>query len=226
MLPQKRTRHTYVLSVQDWCYNTATLNVTIVTENTPTMINGLPDMLRINPININNNLTTFSVHDPSDNVTCMINKTTPHTDMFILSLHGNDASLILSEHSSIDVNSASEYVINMSCTDGRDTTFFNLTLLFTTDTPDTQSDTILIIIGAAIGGLFLIAVIIFIVVCVRKRQHKDNYENRENEKTLQLSNIDGSSDGAIPIRYSPAKGFDVISHANYGYTEEVKVAAL
>jgi hypothetical protein len=36
MLPQTRTRHTYVLSVQDWCYNTATLNVT-VTENTVSM---------------------------------------------------------------------------------------------------------------------------------------------------------------------------------------------
>jgi len=40
MLPQKRTRHTYVLSVQDWCYNTATLNVTIVTENTVSMNQG------------------------------------------------------------------------------------------------------------------------------------------------------------------------------------------
>jgi hypothetical protein len=130
----------------------------------------------------------------------------------------------LSEHSSIDVNSASEYVIKISCTDGRDTTFFNLTLLFTTDTPDTQSDTILIIIGASIGGLFLIVVII--VVCVRKRQHKNNYENRENEQRLQLSNIDGSSDGATPNRYSPAKGFDVISHNNCGYTEVEKVATL
>jgi hypothetical protein len=55
----------------------------------PPMIHGLPDTLRINPININPNLTTFSVDDPSDNVTCMINKTSPHTDMFILSLHGN-----------------------------------------------------------------------------------------------------------------------------------------
>jgi hypothetical protein len=39
ILPQKRTRHTYVLSVQDWCYNTATLNVT-VTENTVSMNQG------------------------------------------------------------------------------------------------------------------------------------------------------------------------------------------
>jgi hypothetical protein len=118
----------------------------------------------------------------------------------------------LSEHSSIDVNSASEYVIKISCTDGRDTTFFNLTLLFTTDKPYEQLDTRLIIIGASIGGLFLIVVII--VVCVRKRQHKNKYEYRENKKTLQLSNID-----ATPIRYSPAKGFDVISHNNCGYTK-------
>ena len=52
-------------------------------------------MLRINPININPNLTTFSVDDPSDNVTCMINKTTPHADMFILSLHGNGKCFML-----------------------------------------------------------------------------------------------------------------------------------
>ena len=59
------------------------------------MIHGLPDMLRINAININPILTTFSVDDPSDNVTCMINNTTPHTDMFILSLHGNGKCVIL-----------------------------------------------------------------------------------------------------------------------------------
>ena len=40
ILPQKRTTHNYVLSVQDWCYNTATLNVTIVTENTVSMNQG------------------------------------------------------------------------------------------------------------------------------------------------------------------------------------------
>jgi hypothetical protein len=41
MLPpgQKITRHKYVLSVQDWCYNTATLNVT-VTENIVSMKEG------------------------------------------------------------------------------------------------------------------------------------------------------------------------------------------
>ena len=55
----------------------------------PPMIHGLPATLRINPSNINLNLTTFTVDDPSDHVTCMINKTSPHTDMFLLSLHGN-----------------------------------------------------------------------------------------------------------------------------------------
>ena len=40
MLPKKRTRHNYVLSVQDWCSKTATLNVTIVTENTVSMNQG------------------------------------------------------------------------------------------------------------------------------------------------------------------------------------------
>ena len=40
MLPQRRTTHNYALSVQDWCYNTATLNVTIVTENTVSMNQG------------------------------------------------------------------------------------------------------------------------------------------------------------------------------------------
>jgi hypothetical protein len=38
--PQRRTTHNYALSVQDWCYNTATLNVTIVTENTVSMNQG------------------------------------------------------------------------------------------------------------------------------------------------------------------------------------------
>jgi hypothetical protein len=117
----------------------------------------------------------------------------------------------LSENSSIDVNTT-EYVIKMSCTDGTDTTFFNLTLLFTTkdpdvtDKPDTstlsisQSETILIIIGAFIGGLFLIMVII--VICVRKWQDKNNDEHMANEKTLEFSNIDGSSEGATPNQYS------------------------
>ena len=40
MLPQKRTTWNYVLSVQDWCDNRATLNVTIVTENTVSMNQG------------------------------------------------------------------------------------------------------------------------------------------------------------------------------------------
>jgi hypothetical protein len=60
------------------------------------MINGLQDKLRINPININPNLTTFTVDDPSDHVTCMINKTSPHTDMFILSLNGNGKCVMFS----------------------------------------------------------------------------------------------------------------------------------
>jgi hypothetical protein len=59
------------------------------------MIYDLPDTLSFNPININPNLTTFTVDDPSDNVICMINKTSPHTDMFILSLHGNGKCVIL-----------------------------------------------------------------------------------------------------------------------------------
>ena len=42
MLPQKITIHNYVLSVQDWCYNTATLNVT-VTENIVSMNQGNTD---------------------------------------------------------------------------------------------------------------------------------------------------------------------------------------
>ena len=118
----------------------------------------------------------------------------------------------------------------MSCTDGTDTTFFNLTLLFTTkdpdvtDKPDTstlvaksisQSDTILIIIGAFIGGLFLIMVII--VICVRKWQDKNNDEHMANEKTF--FNIDGSSEGATPNQYSIEEWSDAIPHDNYGYVE-------
>ena len=148
----------------------------------------------------------------------------------VLLVHSfSDASLILSENSSIDVNTTSEYVINISCTDGIDTTFFDLTLIFTTkdpavtEKPNTQSDITPIIIGAFIGGLFLIVVII--VVCVRKRQHKNNDENMANEKTLQLSNKDGSSDRATPNQYSLAKGFDVISYDNCGYVD-VKLAQM
>jgi hypothetical protein len=129
----------------------------------------------------------------------------------------------LSENSSINVNSTSEYIIKISCTDGTDTTFFDLTLLFTTkdhavtEKPDMQSDTIPIIIGASIGGLFIIVVII--VVCVRKRQHKNNDGNMAYEKPLELSNIDGSSDGATPNEYSIAKGIDEIPHDNSGYVD-------
>jgi len=127
----------------------------------------------------------------------------------------------LTENSSIDVNTTSDYVIIISCTDGIDTTFFNLTLRFTTkdpavtekpdldltllsttkdpavtEKPDPQSDTIAIIIGASIGGLFILVVII--VFCVSKRQHKNNDEIKVYEKPLQLSNIEGSSDGTTP----------------------------
>jgi hypothetical protein len=110
-----------------------------------------------------------------------------------------DASLILTENSSGDVTTTSGYVITISCTDGTETTFFDLTLIFTTkdpavtEKPNTQSDITPIII--IIGGLFIIVVII--VVCVRKRQHKTNYDNMASEKTLQLSNIDCSSEGAL-----------------------------
>ena len=130
----------------------------------------------------------------------------------------------MSENSSIDVNTTSEYVIKISCTDGTDTTFFDLTLLFTmkkdravTDNPETPSNTTPIIIGASIGGLFLIVVII--VVCVRKRQHKNNDGNKSYEKPLQLSNIDGSSGGATPNQYSRAEELDAIPHDNSGYVD-------
>jgi hypothetical protein len=46
MLPhstgQKIRRHNYALSVQDWCYNTAILNVT-VTENIVSMKEGITE---------------------------------------------------------------------------------------------------------------------------------------------------------------------------------------
>jgi hypothetical protein len=132
----------------------------------------------------------------------------------------------LSENSRIDVNSTSEYIIKISCTDEIDTTFFDLTLLFTTkdpavtDKPDTESDMIPIIIGASIAGLFIIVVIIVVcVVCVRKRQHKNNDGNMAYKKPLELSNIDGSSDAAPPNEYSIAKGFDEIPHNSTGYVD-------
>ena len=109
----------------------------------------------------------------------------------------SDASLILSEISSIDVNTTPGYVIQISCTDGIDATFFDLTLIFTTkdpaitEKPDSQSDSTPIIIGASIGGLFLILIVVIIVVFVRKRQHKNYDENRVYETTLPLSDIDG-----------------------------------
>jgi len=129
----------------------------------------------------------------------------------------------LSENSNIDVNTTSKYLIIISCTDGIDTTFFDLTLIFTTkdpgvtEKPETQSDMTPIIIGASIGGLFLIVVII--VVCVRKRQHKNNDGNKSYEKPLQLSNIDGSSGGATPNQYSKGEGLDAIPHDNSGYVD-------
>jgi hypothetical protein len=108
-----------------------------------------------------------------------------------------DASLILTENSSIDVTTTSEYVITISCTDGIDTTFFDLTLLFTskdsavTEKPNTQSDSTSIIIGASIGGLFIVLIVVIMVVFVRKRQHKHNDESSVYETTLPLSNMDG-----------------------------------
>ena len=134
-----------------------------------------------------------------------------------------DASLILTENSSGDVTTTSGYVITISCTDGTETTFFDLTLIFTTkdpavtEKPNTQSDITPIIIGAFIGGLFIIVVII--VVCVRKRQHKNNDENMANEKALELSNIDCSSEGATLNQYSRVEELDAIPHDNSGYLD-------
>ena len=121
--------------------------------------------------------------------------------MFIsLLIHSfSEASLILSENSNIDVNTTSEYVIKIACTDGIDTTFFDLTLVFTakdpahTEKPDSQSDSTPIIIGASIGGWFLILIVVIIVVFARKRQHKNYEESRVYETTLLLSDIDGSN---------------------------------
>jgi hypothetical protein len=84
-----------------------------------------------------------------------------------------------------------------------------------TEKPNMQSDITPIIIGASIGGLFIIVVII--VVCVRKRQHKNNDENMANENRLELSNIGGSSDGATPNQYSRVEELDAIPHDNCGY---------
>ena len=39
------------------------------------------------------------------------------------------------------------------------------------------------------------------------------------EKPLELSNIDGSSDGATPNEYSIANGFDEIPHDRSGYVD-------
>jgi hypothetical protein len=106
-----------------------------------------------------------------------------------------DASLILPDNSSSDVTTTSEYVIKISCTDGIDTTFFDLTLLFTTKdfTVTDKPDSTPIIIGASIGGLFIILIVVIMVVFVRKRQRKHNDESRVYETTLPLSDIDGSN---------------------------------
>jgi hypothetical protein len=123
----------------------------------------------------------------------------------------SDASLILSEKSKIDVNSTSEYVIKISCTDGIDTTFFDLALLFTTkdpaftEKPDSQSDSTPIIIGVSIGGLFLILIVVIIVVFVRKRQHKNYDESRVYETTLPLSDIDGSNGHHYESVFQPGR---------------------
>ena len=83
-----------------------------------------------------------------------------------------------------------------------------------TENPDTiLKYTTSIIIGASIGGLFLLVVII--VVCVRKRQHKNNDENKAYGNPLQLSNIDGSSDGITPNQYSLEEGLNATPHDNY-----------
>ena len=142
-----------------------------------------------------------------------------HTVVLFCVFHFVTCTFICHENSSGDVTTTSGYVITISCTDGTETTFFDLTLIFTTkdpavtEKPNTQSDITPIII--IIGGLFIIVVII--VVCVRKRQHKTNYDNMANEKTLQLSNIDCSSEGAT--QYSTVEELDAIPHDNSGYLD-------
>ena len=60
---------------------------------------------------------------------------------------------------------------------------------------------------------------VIIVVCVRKRQHKNNDENKVYEKPLQLSNIDGRSGGATRNQYFRAEELDAIPHDNCGYVD-------
>jgi hypothetical protein len=97
-----------------------------------------------------------------------------------------DASLVLTEISSSDVTTTSEYVITISCTDGIDTTFFDLTLLLTSkDSAVTEkTDLTPIIIGASIGGLFIVLILVIMVVLVRKRQHKHNDESSVYETPI------------------------------------------
>ena len=57
------------------------------------------------------------------------------------------------------------------------------------------------------------------VVCPTKRQHKNNDENKEREKTLQLSNIDCSSGGSTPNQYSTEDELYAIPHDNSVYVD-------
>ena len=47
---------------------------------------------------------------------------------------------------------------------------------------------------------------VIIVIYVRKWQDKNNYEHMANEKTLELSNKDGSSEGATPNQPTTSEG--------------------
>ena len=60
---------------------------------------------------------------------------------------------------------------------------------------------------------------VIIVVCPTKRQHKNNDENKEREKTLQLSNIYGSSVGSTPNQYSREDELYAIPHDNSVYVD-------
>ena len=95
----------------------------------------------------------------------------------------------MSENSRIDVNTTFDYVIIISCTDETDTTFFNLTLRFTSkENPDPGlTDTLVVIISASICGLLLLVVIM--VVFVRKWQHKNKYNIRKHKIPQELFHI-------------------------------------
>ncbi|XP_076082631.1 uncharacterized protein LOC143053734 [Mytilus galloprovincialis] len=93
VIGQKNTTLNFICTVQDSCFNLASTTITIISYNVPPVITELPDILRIDlqQLQEETSFHIFHVEDPSnDTVSCALSKISPTTDALIFKMDGNE----------------------------------------------------------------------------------------------------------------------------------------